>query len=122
MIESYGLKTDTSLTDDENYWKVLNDRNLMALYAPDIDHSFFKNYQGDKQWNLNKFKSIIHRIKKENGEKVPGIHTPYVYFGSTFSMFPSHREDGNFLSINTHYYGANRIWFVVNEEDGVLKI
>lgn len=50
---------------------------------------------------------------------MPGIHTPYLYFGSTFSTFPSHREDGNFLSVNIHYWGADKIWYVINGEDGV---
>lgn len=116
--KNYGMKTDSSLTMDENYLKFLHEKNSTALYAPDNDYSFFEDFHGDKQWNLNKFVSLIHRIKNTDGEKVPGIHTPYTYFGSAGSTFPCHLEDGNFLSINIHYRGADKIWFIVHQQDG----
>lgn len=107
--------SNTSRVDwDKKYWKFLNDNNPIALHAGDVDFSFFEKYQGNKQWNLKEFKGLISRIKDENGEKVPGVHTLYSYLGSEYLTFPSRVEDGYFLSIDIHYNGANKIWFVVD--------
>jgi len=42
----------------------------------------------------------------------PGISLPFLYFGSTHSIFPIHIEDGSLFSINYLHYGAPKVWLV----------
>lgn len=41
---------------------------------------------------------------------MPGIQKPYIYFGTTFSLFAFHLEDGNLNSINYLHEGAPKVW------------
>lgn len=46
---------------------------------------------------------------------IPGLHTPYVYFGSRFSTFMMHTEDYDFPAINLHVAGSTKIWYTIDE-------
>lgn len=50
-------------------------------------------------------------------KKIDGIQSPYVYFGSRFSSFGLHKEDGDLCSINYLHSGQPKLWYFVNAED-----
>ena len=53
-----------------------------------------------EEWNCNKLGSNLDRLK----EKIPGVNTPYLYFGMFKAAFPWHTEDMDLYSIITSYF------------------
>ena len=43
-----------------------------------------------------------------------GINSPYLYFGSSRTMFAWHVEDYNMASINYQHYGAPKVWYGIS--------
>lgn len=52
-------------------------------------------------------------LKAFPGEDLPGISSPFCYFGETDSWFSLHLEDCGLLSVNYLHDGAPKVWFVV---------
>jgi hypothetical protein len=76
---------------DELFWKNLE--NDSPLYAYDIPKTLFKN---GVHWDLNNLENLLGYIRCE----IPGVTTPYLYFGSWKSNFSWHVEDMNLYSIS----------------------
>ncbi|CAH8642903.1 unnamed protein product [Heterobilharzia americana] len=70
----------------------------------DIDHN---------TWNISKLDSILSRVFKEEGVQIPGVNTPYLYYGMWRSTFPWHVEDVDLYSINYLHYGLPKCWYVI---------
>ncbi|KAL7267483.1 hypothetical protein RUND412_009928 [Rhizina undulata] len=47
-------------------------------------------------------------------DMVPGIHTPYLYIGTAYSMFALHAEDFYAYSLNYHHKGADKCWRIIS--------
>lgn len=85
------------------------------IYGNDVPGSLFPDTV--KLWNLNKFtgkNSIIHMMPKKKW--LPGIHKPYLYIGSKYSVFSLHAEDRFLQSINYNHFGAPKIWYGLYRE------
>ena len=69
----------------------------------------------EKIWNVANLDNILNEL----GKKVPGVNTPYLYFGMYRASFAWHLEDMDLYSINYIHFGAAKQWFVVPPEHHV---
>ncbi|KIW35984.1 uncharacterized protein PV06_11704 [Exophiala oligosperma] len=54
-------------------------------------------------------------------DQIPGVHWPYGYIAGEYgSLFATHIEDGNLVSMNAMYGGSATLWNVVAPNDGYL--
>lgn len=106
---------------ENDIWKNIKkfgNNNSTSSEAPQyciLEGTCFK--EESNGWNLAKFsakESVIHALPKS--EWMPGIHTPYMYFGMFGTVFPWHREDRNLLSINYMHNGREKLWYTIPHE------
>lgn len=62
-------------------------------------------------WNIGNLKSILSDVLKD--AKIPGVNTPYLYYGMWRATFPWHVEDVELYSINYVHYGFPKFWYVI---------
>eukprot|EP01080_Neovahlkampfia_damariscottae_P010790 gene10790-3407_t len=89
---------------DAQFWRGLNLDT--PLYAYDIPKSFFKP---GVPWDLNNLNSLLGYVRCE----IPGVTTPYLYFGTWKSNFSWHVEDMNLYSVNYLHFGKPKQWYSV---------
>jgi len=63
-------------------------------------------------WSIRHMDSCLHVLSY-----VPGVTSPYLYFGMWASCFCVHTEDMNLLSINYLHAGAPKLWYAVAPKD-----
>lgn len=93
---------------ERHYWK--NITFVPPLYGADISGSLFT--KETTHWNIANLDNLLNRV----GSKVPGVNTPYLYFGSWKATFSWHLEDMDLYSINYIHFGAPKQWYVVPPE------
>ena len=71
-------------------------RNLNKLAEP-----------GNEKWNL------LARLTTAYGKEhsVPGLQTPFTYFGRQYTVFAWHTEDRDVGAINIHHWGDDKVWW-----------
>ncbi|KAI8339207.1 JmjC domain, hydroxylase-domain-containing protein [Chlamydoabsidia padenii] len=87
------------------YW-----RNLtfsQPIYGADMSGTLFD--ASVKSWNVNKLDNILNQISVP----LPGVNTPYLYFGMWKATFPWHVEDMDLYSINYLHFGAPKQWYAI---------
>lgn len=92
---------------EKHYWNNLTFSS--ALYGADLMGSLFVDKK-ENSWNISNLESILSKI----GAKIPGVTTPYLYFGTYKSSFAWHVEDMDLSSINYIHFGAPKQWYVVS--------
>jgi len=123
-------------TLERKFWKRLGPTMQSSMYGADMDGTLFgKN--DDCDWNLSKLQSCLQLLLMDqedtqqdnnndnnndnndnNNNKfdgIPGVTTPYLYFGMWASVFCAHTEDMNLFSINYLHAGAPKVWYAVAE-------
>lgn len=95
---------------ERTFWKNL--RFNPPMYGADMSGSFFG--EDVKYWNLNHLDSML----KVMADDMPGITTPYLYFGMWKAMFAWHVEDMNLFSINYLHFGEPKSWYCIPPEHG----
>jgi len=103
---------------ERKFWKRLGPTMKSAMYGADMDGTLFgKN--DDCDWNLGKLKSCLQLLLIDQQDDkhggIPGVTTPYLYFGMWASVFCAHTEDMHLLSINYLHAGAPKVWYAVAE-------
>jgi hypothetical protein len=88
------------------YWRNLSFQNTM--YGADLMGSIF-NDDPNNHWNVSTLKSMLSEVQVN----VPGVTTPYLYFGMYKATFAWHVEDMDLFSINYIHFGAPKVWYVV---------
>ncbi|KAJ3268636.1 hypothetical protein HDV01_002511 [Terramyces sp. JEL0728] len=91
------------------YWRNVSFQTTM--YGADMPGSIFTN-EKDNLWNIAHLESLLSTIKT----KIPGVNTPYLYFGLYKATFAWHVEDMDLFSINYIHFGAPKQWYVVPQE------
>ena len=74
-----------------------------ALYGADMAGSLFDNSM--TEWNVANLPSVLSRLLPP-GAKVPGVNTPYLYWGMWRATFAWHVEDMDLFSINYIHFGV----------------
>ncbi|KAL0077977.1 putative jumonji family transcription factor [Phycomyces blakesleeanus] len=98
---------------DVNYCKELEReywRNLtftQPMYGADMVGTLFDT--SVSSWNVNKLDNLLNRL----GVTLPGVNTPYLYFGMWKSTFAWHVEDMDLYSINYLHVGAPKQWYSI---------
>lgn len=65
-----------------------------------------------KSWNVAHLPSTLSRLLPP-GNGLPGVNTPYLYFGMWRATFAWHVEDMDLFSINYVHFGAPKFWYSV---------
>lgn len=114
------IPNDNSYTDDcchdlaNRFWKRLGPTMASSMYGADMEGTLFD--EGDScGWNLGELESCLQLLSAEGN--VPGVTTPYLYFGMWASVFCAHTEDMNLLSINYLHAGAPKYWYAIAPHD-----
>jgi len=114
-------KQDIDLLE-RKFWKRLGPTMESSMYGADMDGTLFsKDDNIDFDWNLSKLQSCLQLLlmdqddndKKSDVGGIPGVTTPYLYFGMWASVFCAHTEDMNLLSINYLHAGAPKVWYAI---------
>jgi len=119
-IESQlGGKKDESIEVlERKFWKRLGPTMQSSMYGADMDGTLFSK-NDNCEWNLSKLKSCLQLLlidqQDDKNDGIPGVTTPYLYFGMWASVFCAHTEDMNLLSINYLHAGAPKVWYAVAE-------
>ncbi|KAG8931016.1 hypothetical protein FRC02_003334 [Tulasnella sp. 418] len=80
-----------------------------ALYGADMAGSLFT--ERTTEWNVARLPSFLSRLKGIN--QLPGVNTPYLYFGMWRATFAWHVEDMDLYSINYIHWGAPKHWYAI---------
>ncbi|MEW5315471.1 MAG: hypothetical protein WDW38_006897 [Sanguina aurantia] len=105
--------TTQEATDIERrYWQSMHLRP--PLYGADIAGSLFD--EGKKGWNLRRLDTVLSTVLKEAGHSLPGVNSPYLYFGTWRTTFAWHTEDMDLYSVNYLHYGATKHWYCIPPE------
>ncbi|KAI9304881.1 JmjC domain, hydroxylase-domain-containing protein [Cunninghamella echinulata] len=87
------------------YWRNLT--FTQPMYGADMIGTLFDS--SVKSWNMNSLDNILNQI----GVTLPGVNTPYLYFGMWKATFPWHVEDLDLYSINYLHFGAPKQWYAI---------
>ncbi|KAG8977997.1 hypothetical protein FRB90_008609, partial [Tulasnella sp. 427] len=79
------------------------------LYGADMAGSLFNDET--KEWNVANLPSFLSRLCKSKA--IPGVNTPYLYFGMWRATFAWHVEDMDLYSINYIHWGAPKYWYAI---------
>lgn len=63
-------------------------------------------------WNVANLPNLLNQVSV----KLPGVNTPYLYFGMWKATFAWHVEDMDLYSINYIHFGASKQWYVIPPE------
>ena len=66
-----------------------------------------------KSWNVAHLPSLLSRLLPSSANGLPGVNTPYLYFGMWRATFAWHVEDMDLFSINYIHFGAGKFWYAV---------
>ena len=102
-------RTNSSVENLESlYWKTLTFSPTM--YGADLSGTLFS--PEEEEWNIGKLPNLLNKIES----RIPGVNTPYLYFGQWRSTFAWHLEDMDLFSINYLHFGAPKQWYVIQPE------
>ncbi|ORZ14224.1 JmjC domain, hydroxylase-domain-containing protein [Absidia repens] len=109
-FDLHGHNEDTYTVDyckdlERIYWRNLT--FTQPMYGADMSGTLFD--ESVKSWNVNRLDNVLNQI----GETLPGVNTPYLYFGMWKSTFPWHVEDMDLYSINYLHFGAPKQWYAI---------
>ncbi len=119
MESQLGRNKDASIEVlERKFWKRLGPTMQYSMYGADMDGTMFSE-NDDCPWNISKLQSCLQLLLMDQlddkKEGIPGVTTPYLYFGMWASVFCAHTEDMNLLSINYLHAGAPKVWYAVAE-------
>lgn len=64
-------------------------------------------------WNVGHLPSTLTRLLPSSDQGLPGVNTPYLYFGMWRATFAWHVEDMDLFSINYIHFGAPKYWYAI---------
>ncbi|RKO94159.1 JmjC domain, hydroxylase-domain-containing protein, partial [Blyttiomyces helicus] len=92
------------------YWR--NITYVSPVYGADMLGSLFDDQEVEEDsngWNLARLDNLLNRVNVF----LPGVNSPYLYFGMWKATFAWHLEDMDLYSINYIHFGAPKQWYVV---------
>ena len=67
-------------------------------------------------WHLSRLNTVLQRTLAGVGVHIPGVTSPYLYWGSWRALFAWHTEDYDLYSVNYLHFGAPKTWYAVSAE------
>lgn len=105
---------------ERKFWRRLGPTMHPAMYGADMEGSLFSNEGQHHGWHISKLSSCLQLLLSDQNmtsddeyDGIPGVTTPYLYFGMWASVFCAHTEDMNLLSINYLHAGAPKVWYAI---------
>lgn len=95
---------------ERKYWRNLG-LGVPAWYGADMAGSLFTD--ATKVWNVAHLPSTLTRLLPASSKGLPGVNTPYLYFGMWRATFAWHVEDMDLFSINYIHFGAPKFWYAM---------
>ncbi|KAF8840428.1 JmjC-domain-containing protein [Paxillus ammoniavirescens] len=95
---------------ERQYWRNCG-LGRPAWYGADTQGSLYTDET--KVWNVAHLPSFLSRILPSSSKGLPGVNTPYLYFGMWRATFAWHVEDMDLFSINYIHFGAPKFWYAV---------
>ncbi|KAG0212590.1 hypothetical protein BGX28_006026 [Mortierella sp. GBA30] len=93
---------------ERNYWRNLT--FVQPMYGADMSGSLFDHRT--TSWNTQCLGDLLSKID----QNLPGVNTPYLYFGMWKATFAWHVEDMDLYSINYLHFGAPKQWYCIRPE------
>ncbi|GAK67152.1 jmjC-domain-containing protein [Moesziomyces antarcticus] len=97
---------------ESEYWRSLN-FGKPPMYGADLRGTLFDD--NTQHWNVGKLDNILTRLRLKR--KLPGVNTPYLYWGMWRATFAWHVEDMDLYSINYIHFGAPKQWYAIRQAD-----
>ncbi|KAG6872822.1 hypothetical protein C0995_006304 [Termitomyces sp. Mi166 len=94
---------------ERRYWRNCS-LGKPAWYGADTAGTLFTDET--TVWNVGKLPSALSRLLPP-GQSLPGVNTPYLYFGMWRATFAWHVEDMDLFSINYIHFGAPKFWYAI---------
>ncbi|KXN89538.1 DNA damage-responsive transcriptional repressor RPH1 [Leucoagaricus sp. SymC.cos] len=95
---------------EREYWRNLG-LAKPAWYGADSQGSLFTDET--TSWNVAHLPSTLSRLLPASDKGLPGVNTPYLYFGMWRATFAWHVEDMDLFSINYIHFGAPKFWYAI---------
>ncbi len=97
------------------YWRTCG-ISAPAWYGADMQGSLFTDVT--TTFNVAHLPSLLSRLSMRRA--LPGVNTPYLYFGMWRATFAWHVEDMDLYSINYIHWGAPKQWYAIPNERSKL--
>ncbi|GJN94718.1 hypothetical protein Rhopal_007809-T1 [Rhodotorula paludigena] len=97
---------------ERRYWRTLT-FGEPPMYGADMAGSLFDD--STQAWNVASLGDLLPKLAPK-GCEIPGVVTPYLYFGMWRATFAWHVEDADLYSINYIHFGAPKFWYSVPQE------
>ncbi|PWY99266.1 JmjC-domain-containing protein, partial [Testicularia cyperi] len=97
---------------ESEYWRSLN-FGKPPMYGADLKGTLFDHRT--KDWNVGHLDNLLTRLRLKR--KLPGVNTPYLYWGMWKATFAWHVEDMDLYSINYIHFGAPKQWYSIRQAD-----
>ncbi|KAF8966802.1 hypothetical protein BDZ97DRAFT_1756391 [Flammula alnicola] len=95
---------------ERHYWRNCG-LGKPAWYGADTQGSLFT--EATTAWNVAHLSSALSRLLPTSSQGLPGVNTPYLYFGMWRATFAWHVEDMDLFSINYIHFGAPKFWYAI---------
>ncbi|GAA5968528.1 hypothetical protein JCM21900_006633 [Sporobolomyces salmonicolor] len=97
---------------ERRYWRTLT-FGEPPMYGADMAGSLFTD--STTAWNVAHLGDLLPKLAPKNCS-IPGVVSPYLYFGMWRATFAWHVEDADLYSINYIHFGAPKFWYSVPQE------
>ncbi|KAJ4483754.1 jumonji superfamily protein [Lentinula aciculospora] len=95
---------------ERHYWRNLG-LGKAPWYGADTQGSLYTDET--KEWNVAHLESELSRLLPSSDRGLPGVNTPYLYWGMWRATFAWHVEDMDLFSINYIHFGAPKCWYAI---------
>eukprot|EP00730_Choanoeca_flexa_P002058 TRINITY_DN10895_c0_g1_i3.p1 TRINITY_DN10895_c0_g1~~TRINITY_DN10895_c0_g1_i3.p1 ORF type:complete len:1127 (+),score=288.84 TRINITY_DN10895_c0_g1_i3:198-3578(+) len=97
---------------EKAYWRTLAFNG--PIYGADVAGTV--SDEDHKIWNVRHLDTILDKVGAD-GAKLPGVNTPYLYYGMWKASFCWHTEDMDLYSINYIHTGMPKTWYAIRPGD-----
>ncbi|KAF9260334.1 JmjC-domain-containing protein [Marasmius fiardii PR-910] len=94
---------------ERHYWRNCG-LGRPPWYGADTQGSLYTD--DTEEWNVAHLESELSRLLPFS-DGLPGVNTPYLYWGMWRATFAWHVEDMDLFSINYIHFGAPKFWYAV---------
>ncbi|KAF9073520.1 JmjC domain, hydroxylase-domain-containing protein [Rhodocollybia butyracea] len=95
---------------ERHYWRNMG-WGKSPWYGADTQGSLYTDET--TEWNVAHLESELSRLLPSDSGGLPGVNTPYLYWGMWRATFAWHVEDMDLFSINYIHFGAPKFWYAV---------